>query len=210
MSVIAQDSPVVGEAWKVTRRAARYAYHTARNLPDRLLHQRRHRSACERLLRANRPRAILVVCYGNVCRSPYLQAVLQRALPDVVVTSAGFVGSDRPVPEISRVISGERGLDLSLFRSRPLTPAAVNGGDLIIVMDSDQARQVAGRFGVDRKKIVVAADLDPAFSAARAILDPWSKSREVFQASFDRLDRCARTLIELLDAARPTAGSRQG
>ena len=194
----------------VTRRAARHAYHTARNLPDRLLHQRRHRAACERLLRKNRPRGILVVCYGNVCRSPYLQAVLQRELPDVIVASAGFVGSDRPVPEISRAISGERGLDLSGFRSRPLAPTVVNGADLIIVMDSDQARQVAGRFDVDRRKIVVAGDLDPEFSASRAILDPWNKSREVFQASFDRLDRCAHTLVKLLDAARPTIGSSQG
>jgi protein-tyrosine phosphatase len=185
----------------VLRQIARRSYRATRNLPDRLLHRRRH-EAVRRMLASRRPpRRILVVCYGNVCRSPYFQAVLQRAMPAVTVDSAGFVGSDRAVPEISLTISAERGLDLSQFRSRPLMADVVKSADLILVMDSDQARQIMRRFAVSRSRIVVAGDLDPAFSEGRGIVDPWNKSSEVFRASFDRLDRCAGVLGSIFEPA---------
>lgn len=181
-----------------TRQAFKRAYDATRNLPDRVLHRRRHLAVRRRLSRAQRPRRILVVCHGNICRSPYLQAVLQRALPDLAVTSAGFFGSGRAVPEISITLSAMRGLDLSGYRSRPLTQSTVNSADLVIVMDSDQARQIARMFPIKRTRIVIAGDLDPRFDASRAITDPWNRSSDVFESSFERLDRCAATLVGIL------------
>lgn len=176
----------------------KHAYDATRNLPDRVLHQRRHRAARRRISGAQRPRRILVVCYGNICRSPYLQAVLQRALPDMVVTSAGFVGSDRAVPQIAATLGAKRGLDLSRYRSRPLTKSKVSNADLVIVMDSDQARELSRLFPVSLARVVIAGDLDPRFDASRGIADPWNRSRDVFESSFDRLDRCAATLVRIL------------
>jgi protein-tyrosine phosphatase len=180
------------------RRVLKRAYDATRNLPDRVLHRRRHLAVQGRLSRGQRPRKILVVCHGNVCRSPYLQAVLQRALPELAVKSAGFFGAGRPVPQLSVVLSAERGLDLSRYRSRPLTRSTVGNADLVIVMDSFQARQLARSFPIDRARIVVAGDLDPLFGASRSITDPWNQSSDVFASSFDRLDRCAATLVSIL------------
>lgn len=180
------------------RRIFKNVYHTARNLPDRVLHQRRHRAVLRRVSRGQHPRRILVVCHGNICRSPYLQAVLQRAFPDRAVASAGFCGSDRPVPEIGVSLGAMRGIDLSRYRSRPLTKSAVGSADLVIVMDSDQAHHLARMFPIDRSRIVIAGDLDPRFGASRGIIDPWNRSRDVFESSFDRLDRCAATLVSIL------------
>jgi protein-tyrosine phosphatase len=145
-----------------------------------------------------RPRKILVVCHGNICRSPYLQAVLQRSLSDLSVTSAGFFGSDRTVPQIAVTLGATRGLDLSRYRSRPLTKSTVSNADLVIVMDSDQAHHLARMFPINRARIVIAGDLDPRFEASRGITDPWNRSRDVFESSFDRLDRCAGTLVSIL------------
>jgi protein-tyrosine phosphatase len=139
-----------------------------------------------------------VVCHGNICRSPYLQAVLQRALPGIAVMSAGFFGSDRAVPQISLSLSAERGLDLSGYRSRPLTQSTVGSADLVIVMDSAQSRELARMFPIKRARIVVAGDLNPRFHGSRAITDPWNRPREVFESSFDRLDRCAAALVAIL------------
>lgn len=183
------------------RRIVKRAYRAARNLPDRLLHRRRYHDVRRRLSRSSKPRNILVVCYGNVCRSPYLQAVLQRALPGTAIASAGFFGSDRPVPQASLMISAKRGLDLSRYRSRPLTPNTVGGADLIVVMDANQAREIAVRFRVNPARIVIAGDLDPRFEESRGITDPWNKSAEVFEASFNRLDRCAVGLVDALQGA---------
>ena len=188
----------ISAARLAARQVLKRAYDATRNLPDRALHRRRHLAVQRRLSRAQRPREILVVCHGNVCRSPYLQAVLQRALPELAVMSAGFFGSDRPVPQISVTLSAKRGFDLSRSRSRPLTQSTVSNADLVIVMDSHQAHQIARTFLINRARIVIAGDLDPRFDASRAITDPWNRSSDVFASSFDRLDRCAATLVGIL------------
>lgn len=142
-----------------------------------------------------------MVCHGNICRSPYLEAVLQRALPDVRVTSAGFVGPGRPVPPFSLRVSAQRGFDLSGFRSRPLAPGTVRDVDLLIVMDGRQASDVTAYFGVSPLRVIVAGDLDPKPGLSRAIEDPWQHPIEVFVSSFDRLERCAATLVQRLRGA---------
>jgi protein-tyrosine phosphatase len=199
---------ISGQRTSGVRQIAKRVYHTIKNLPDRLLHRRRHDAVLARLSSTHAPRRVLVVCYGNVCRSPYLQAVLQRALPKTEVGSAGFVGADRAVPDASLSISAKRGLDLSRFRSRPLVPAVVTGADLIIVMDARQAEEMAARFPVNRARIVIAGDLDPKFEQTRAIRDPWNQSSEVFEKSFDRLDRCAAVLISVLERRSTEAGGQ--
>jgi protein-tyrosine-phosphatase len=81
----------------------------------------------------------------------------------------------------------------------------VTGADLIIVMDARQAQEIAARFPVNRARIVIAGDLDPKFERTRAIRDPWNQSSDVFEASFDRLDRCAAVLVSVLER-RSTEG----
>jgi len=173
-------------------------YDALRDLPDRVLHHRRYVAAARRVSEMRRPRSILVVCHANICRSPYLEAVLKRALPDLTVTSAGFVGPGRPVPLFSLAVSARRGLDLSEFRSRPLVPATVRDVDLVVVMDARQARYMSAYLGVAPWRIVVAGDLDPMPSTTRAIEDPWRQPIDAYVAAFDRLDRCAATLVRYL------------
>ena len=150
----------------------------------------------------NRPASILVVCHGNICRSPYLQAVLERLLPEVRVTSAGFAAPGRPVPPFSLIVGAQRGLDLSKFRSRPLVPASVRDVDLVIVMDARQADYMTNHLGVARWRIVVAGDLDPRPGATRAIQDPWKQPIEAYLTSFDRLDRVAAALVKYFSRPR--------
>lgn len=179
-------------------RILKAAYWSVRHLPDRVFHRGRHLEARDRLLRLQPVRSILVVCHGNICRSPYLEAVLRRALPGFNVISAGLMGPGRPVPKNSLTLTAERGLDLSTFRSRPISRVNAREIDLVIVMDSAQARHLTRVFGVSPHRIIIAGDLDPLESATRAIRDPWRQSLAVFRASFDRLDRCAATISTLI------------
>lgn len=84
---------------------------------------------------------ILVVCLGNRCRSPMAALMLQRALPDCRVISAGLappigVGADQ---RAVRLLSRE-GLDLRRHRSRAVDQALVDQADLVLVMETDQCR----------------------------------------------------------------------
>jgi len=65
-------------------------------------------------------------------------------------------------------------------------------------MDPAQGRQVARMFRVKQARIVIAGDLEPSFETSRGIRDPWNQSIEAFTSTFDRLDRCAATLVSLL------------
>jgi protein-tyrosine-phosphatase len=137
-----------------------------------------------------------------VCRSPYLKAALQRGLPDVEVTSAGFVGSGRAVPPIALAVGQQRGFDQSGHRSQLVSLWRIADADLVIVMDPEQAKRVARSFPIKRSKIVIAPDLAPRFEMTRSISDPWNQSVEAYISSFDHLDRCAATLVSLLGTDR--------
>src|SRR6266700_3534397 len=95
-----------------------------RHAPDRLLHPLRRRTASRALRARPWPRTILVVCHGNICRSPFAAGLLARALgpAGTRVASAGFVGPGRPAPAEGSIAAARRGIDLSRHRSQLLTP----------------------------------------------------------------------------------------
>jgi protein-tyrosine phosphatase len=174
------------------------------NLTDRMRHGRRHAAIRQKLASMQRPRTLLIVCYGNVCRSPYLEAVLRRNMPDIHVASTGFTGTGLTVPPHALVVAARKGLDLSSFRSTTIQPWRARTADVVIVMDEAQARYLASYVGVHPKRILIAGDLDPAKSSSRAIQDPYQQSIEQFESCFERLDRCAAALAECLQPPNPT------
>lgn len=168
-----------------------------------MLHAYRHKRAVRRLLRPGPLRRILVVCHGNVCRSPYLEAVLQRRLPQMVVTSGGFIAPGRPAPDVAVETAARRGIDLAIHRSRKLSRAMLTEADLVIVMEPEQAKMTAATLG-SSAKVIVAGDLDPIAGQPRAVQDPFRQPPEVFEATYARLDRCGATIAKTLNEARRT------
>ena len=73
-----------------------------RRLPERWLHSRRRSMALAALAAGARPERFLVLCYGNICRSPYAARLLRRELArrnlPGQVREGGFFGPDRPEP----------------------------------------------------------------------------------------------------------------
>ncbi|HKB47786.1 MAG TPA: hypothetical protein VKC57_08820, partial [Ktedonobacterales bacterium] len=113
-----------------------------RGAPDRLLHPLRRRRALAALRRRSGPAAVLVVCHGNICRSPFAAGLLSRTLgpAGMLVASAGFVGPGRVVPAEGSIAAARRGIDLSEHRSHLLTPVLAAEAQVIIVMDMRQQR----------------------------------------------------------------------
>jgi protein-tyrosine-phosphatase len=83
---------------------------------------------------------VLLVCTGNICRSPLAEALLvrtmsERGISGVGVTSAGTGAWDgAPASEGAYLVGLERGLDLSGHRARLLTRELVEQADLILTM----------------------------------------------------------------------------
>jgi protein-tyrosine phosphatase len=87
-------------------------------------------------LSRSRPRQaidVLVVCTGNVCRSPYIAAVLQHALPELRVSSAGTAALTGQFPDehVRRALA-ERALDAELQPARRLNRRLVSDAQLVI------------------------------------------------------------------------------
>ena len=172
-----------------------------RRTPERLLHPFRRRKALEALRGRARPRTLLVVCYGNICRSPMAAALLDRDLRPlgIEVQSAGFIGFNRPAPAEAVDAAKRHAVNLSDHRSRPVTADVVRTADLIVVMDASQRRQICERFGRRPRDVVVLGDFDPAPVEARTIRDPVDQNRDVFDQVYERIARCVREFGSVLD-----------
>ena len=96
----------------------------------------------------------------------------------------------------SMTLSSRKGLDLSGHRSRLISRTIAVASDLLIVMDARQADALVRGFGVPRESVFIAGDLDPSTSDTRAILDPWGKPLDAFEASFERIERCAASFVK--------------
>jgi len=170
-----------------------------RHAPDCWWHPVRRRAA-RALVAERRPGSVLVVCHGNICRSPFAAAALRRALTGtgIAVASAGFVGPGRRPPPDAIAVAARHDVDLSAHRSRLLDQATVRGAGLVVVMDMDQRRAICSRFGLARRDVVVLGDFDPAPIETRTVRDPLNAPPAVFEAVYARIDACAGDLGKAL------------
>jgi len=172
------------------------------HLSDALLHPRRRRAAHIQL-RNLRPRSILFICHGNICRSPFAAAAFARSYPrngsrTVTVASAGFIGPGRTPPAKALAAGLRRGIDISAHRSDVITPQRLQAADLVVVMSAEQARAIRARVRPGSTRVLVLGDLDPVPITRRTIADPWGGSDSAFVASYDRIDRCVRELARII------------
>jgi protein-tyrosine phosphatase len=136
--------------------------------------------------------SILIVCTGNVCRSPIAEAALRAALTErfgnraPAVSSAGTAGW-----EGSGAVSGsveaaaERGHDIGDHVARMLTPAMVGDADLVLCMAAehrDATRSIASERAFTLKELVrLLEGLPPAAGA-----DPEALAGRVAEAAAAR------------------------
>jgi protein-tyrosine phosphatase len=123
---------------------------------------------------------ILVVCTGNICRSPVAAAMLQQALPERQIESAGLgalVG--RGVEPQARRLAEADHLEVAGHRARQLTPELLAGSDLVLVMSAGQRRAIAELAPAALGKTMLLGHwLDE--NQGREIPDPYGKSDEAF------------------------------
>ena len=124
---------------------------------------------------------ILVVCTGNICRSPVAATMLQQRLPRLTVDSAGLgalVG--HPVDPQARRLAEADGLDVDAHEARQLDADLLGEADLVLVMTDGQRQALATRWPEARgKTLLLGKWLDSLNSTD--IPDPYRKSPEVFE-----------------------------
>lgn len=194
------------ETMATLTRPARRVLRRVRWFTQARLHPFRRRRALRRVRRRVPIQTVGFVCLGNICRSPYAEYRLRRLLEDagvgsaVQISSIGFIGPDRPSPEVAQEVARNRGVDLAPHRSRTMDEGFVQGTDLIFVMTARQLQDL--RKTHRRPDAIHLGDLTPGPIPARDIPDPYSYPREVFEAAYDRIDAALEPLGRLLAEPR--------
>ena len=107
-------------------------------------------------------RRILVVCKGNICRSPFAEAYLKRRGPGLEVESAGhYPAEGRESPPAACEAALRFGVDLSRHRSRVLTRGQVEWADLILIFEPEQGSGGPGVPSGGREKAALSRSAEP-------------------------------------------------
>ena len=167
---------------------------------DRARHPRRRKWATERLRALDTPLSILFVCLGNVCRSPYAEWSLRRALgvSDIKVGSAGFIGPDRNPPEIAIEAAREQGVEHGANNSQLVTDALLEEADVVFLFEGSHTRKLCRVASSASTAVFLLGDFDPLWEGKRVITDPWGKPLEEFRRTFKRIDRCLERVRSVL------------
>jgi len=151
---------------------------------------------------------ILVVCSGNICRSPMAAACLRERLarstmPNVTVDSAGTLGiEDVPAADEAIEAMSEIGIDLNGHRSRGLTDGDLREVDVVLAMDKVHLEQLAPHLPDRRPRrfLLRAFEKGPGPRPdAPDLDDPVGQPVAVFRERRDTIRACVDHFVEALE-----------
>ena len=120
--------------------------------------------------------SILVVCTGNICRSPIGERLLRKRLPGVKVKSAGVH------------VAANHGVSLEGHAGRKLTAEMARNYDLILAMESEHIAQVTAIAPEVRGKTMLFGQ----WLEQKEIPDPYRKSQDAFEHVYGMLERASQ------------------
>lgn len=154
--------------------------------------------------------AILVVCTGNICRSPVAEAALQANLPDgITVSSAGTHAAlgRTAVPETDEFVSRKLGFVLD-HNVQQLSNQHVDAADLILTMTTEQREWVAREAPRAVRRTFTLRELDQILALSSQGSDPETVRSLALEAS--RLRSRVGTAGVDLDITDPYGGTAEG
>ena len=144
-------------------------------------------------------RHILVVCVGNICRSPMAEALLKRELrgqDGITVESAGLgalVGY--PASDYSVELMDEMGVDISQHRARQIHPDMVSAADLVLVMEAGHKRAIDDADPTARGKVHRLGEWQD-----KDIDDPYRQPKAAFADALEDIREGVRLWVEKIKA----------
>ena len=148
---------------------------------------------------------ILVVCVGNICRSPTAENLLRQHLQNAgktskTVKSAGLAtessklaGND--MDDTAREVAQEQGVSCNIHSATQLNSQLVKWADLILVMEQGHKQELGFRYPAASGKTMLYGQW---LSGNKEIPDPYRKSKEAFEHVYKQLEKATQTWIEKL------------
>ena len=145
---------------------------------------------------------ILMVCLGNICRSPLAEGILRAKLPShFIIDSAGtgnwHVGH-APDPR-SVKIARHKGIDISNLKGRQFSKQDFTNFDIIYVMDNQNYKDVIALASNDNEKSKVILILNEVFPNENVdVPDPYFGLENGFEKVYKMLDDACEIITERL------------
>jgi protein-tyrosine phosphatase len=145
------------------------------------------------------PQDILVVCSGNICRSPFAEGYLRMRLTEskrdnVQVRSAGTLGIvGSPASDHTQELAKEAGFSLDAHRSSGVTFDLVDEAGVILVMEEAHRQELTRLFPEGADRVHLLSEYHPSVtepSRAPDIFDPIGMSAEDYGRCFALVRVC--------------------
>ena len=161
-----------------------------------------------------RPYRIILVCLGNICRSPMAEAVLRAELDRAGLSQAVTVDSagtgdwqvGKRMDRRARAELARRSYDGAPHRARQVEPAWLARRDLVLAMDRHNLadlRRMAGDDPAERARIRLLRSFDPRSGPGAEVPDPYDSKTASFGMVLDLIQAAARGLAGQLGQALP-------
>ena len=146
---------------------------------------------------------ILMVCLGNICRSPLAEGILkhkaENAGLDWVVDSSGTSGFHigEPPHHLSQKVARLNGIDISAQRCRQFHSEDLRFYDKIYVMDQSNyadLKRLCETVWVPEKVMLILNELYPGED--REVPDPWYGGESGYREVYDLLEKACEKIIE--------------
>ena len=191
-------------AWEMVRGLASHGARRLRDSAVGLLERRRmvriRRDPRELVAALGSARRILIVCRGNIIRSPFTARLLARARGDderVSIASGGLAAAPgTPPPRTAIAVAAALHVDLSRHVASTVTPESVAGSDVVLVMDVPQLVVMRRRFPQARGKTFLLTCLAP--QCPLEVRDPVDRDEAAFQACFEHIVESVPPIVRLL------------
>ncbi|WP_304466147.1 protein tyrosine phosphatase [Erwinia sp. JUb26] len=140
--------------------------------------------------------SILVVCTGNICRSPIAERLLKIKLPNKVIESAGTGALvEHPADDSAIAVSQKHNLSLDGHSGQKFTAKLAMKYDLILVMDKGHIEKISQIYPQARGKTMLLG----YWLNEMEIPDPYRKSLEAFEYVYQLIDQACDSWVEKLN-----------
>ena len=137
---------------------------------------------------------ILVVCDGNICRSPTVENMLAQRTRKTV-SSAGLVALvGKEMDATAREVAAENGLECKPHSGTKLTRELCRQADLILVMEQRQKDRISEMAPESSGKTMLLGK----WLGDKEVPDPFKRSREVYEQAYVIMDEAVNEWVKRL------------